>query len=77
MGVHFEPADSEWYKVRFTGDSGTIYHDELQFDGNKREGAAAPSGTEFIFNADSRISCSAKSVTGGNNVQVWIEIQEI
>ena len=77
VGTHLEPAASEWYKVRFTGDSGAIYHDEIMFDGTKREGIAAPSGTEFIFNADSRISCSAKSETGTNNVQVWVEIQEI
>jgi len=77
VGAHFEPSTAEWYKARFSGDSGTTHYDEIQFDGTKREGAAAPSGTEYIFNADTRISCSAKDVSGGDNVKVWLEIQEI
>jgi len=77
VGTHFEPSANEWYKVRFTNTAAAPYYDEIQFDGTKREGSAAPSGTEFIFNADTRISCSAKSESGGNNTKVWIEIQEI
>ena len=34
-------------------------------------------GTEFIFNKGTRISASAKDVTGGDNEKVWLEIQEI
>ena len=39
--------------------------------------AAAPSGTEFIFDKGTRISAKARDVNGGDNVKVWIEIQEI
>ena len=79
VGVTFAPSASpaEWYMVRFSADSGSTWYDTLMFLGDKREGIAAPSGTEFIFNADTRISCSAKSVSGGNNVNVWLEIQEL
>ena len=79
VGVNFGPdaTPAEWYTVRFTDSGGAPYYDVLMFHGDKREGAAAPSGTEYIFNADTRISCSARSVTGGNNVDVWLEIQEI
>jgi len=77
VGTNFEPAANEWYAVRFTQAAGPPYYDEVMFDGTKREGLAAPSGTEHIFNADTRISCSGCSETGGNNVNIWVEIQEI
>jgi len=77
VGVHIEPSAGEWYQLRFSADAGGTFYDILQFDATKREGIAAPSGTEFIFNEGTRISASVKSVTGGNNVKVWIEIQEI
>ncbi len=77
VGVSVEPSTSEWYKLRLSDDSGTSFFDEIQFDGTKRQGEAAPSGTEHIFNKGTRISGSAKDVSGGDNVKVWLEIQEI
>ena len=77
VGVHFDPATTEWYQVRFSADSGTTFYDILQFDATKREGVAAPSGTEFIFNAGTRISASARDVSGADIVKIWLEIQEI
>ena len=79
VGVNFEPdaAPAEWYQVRFSDDSGVTFYDVLMFQGVKREGIAAPSGTEHIFNAGTRISASARDVSGGDNVLVWVEIQEI
>ncbi len=79
VGVTFAPdaSPAEWYMVRFSDDSGASFYDVMMFKGDKREGIAAPSGTEHIFNAGTRISCSAKSESGGNNVNVWPEIQEI
>ncbi|MBA7659452.1 hypothetical protein ES703_67432 [subsurface metagenome] len=77
VGVHVEPSANEWYTVRFSADSGVTFYDKLLFDGTKREGMAAPSGTEYILNKGTRISASARSETGGNNVKVWIEVQEI
>ncbi len=79
VGVHFEPdaSPAEWYMVRFSDDSGATFYDILMFSGDKREGIAAPVGTEHIFNRGTRISCSAKSVSGNNDVKVWVEVQEI
>ncbi len=77
VGTHLEPSTSEWYRLRLSDDSGATFFDVLQFDATKREGVAAPSGTEHIFNAGTRISGSAKDVSGGDNVKVWLEVQEI
>ncbi len=77
VGVHVEPSTSEWYRLRLSDDSGSTFFDVLQFDGTKREGINPPSGTEHIFNKGTRISGSSKDVSGGDNVKVWIEIQEI
>lgn len=79
VGVSVEPSSvaAEWYQLRFSADSGATFYDVVQFYGVKREGSGAPSGTEFIFNKGTRISASARDVTGGDNVKVWVEIQEI
>ncbi len=77
VGTHMEPSTSELYQLRFSDDAGTTFFDILQFDGTKREGSAAPSGTEHIFNAGTRISASARDVSGGDNVKVWLEVQEV
>ncbi len=78
VAVHMDPSVNQWSRVRLTGDAGTIYHDDLMFDGNRREGTAAPSGTEFIFNADTKIEGMAKVAGGGpDNIDIWLEIQEI
>jgi len=77
IGISLEPSANEWMQLRLSSDSGTTFFDILQFDTTKREGIAAPSGTEYIFNAGTRISASLRSITGGNNVRVWLELQEI
>ncbi len=77
VGVTVEPSTSEWYKLRLSDDSGASFFDEIQFAGTKRQGEAAPSGTEHIFNKGTRISGSAKDISGGDNVKVWLEIQEV
>jgi len=77
VGYNFAPSANEWYNIRFSADSGSTWFDDVLVDGNKHLGINAPSGTEFIFNKGTRISASAKSVTGGNNVKVWLNIQEI
>lgn len=77
VAVHVEPTANEWHELRFSVDSGAIYYDRVLFKGQKREGVAAPSGTEFIFNARVELYCQMRSETGGNDCQVWIEIQKI
>lgn len=77
IGVSVDPATSEWYQVRFSANNGVSWYDVIQFDATKREGIAAPPGTEFIFNTGTRISCSAKDVSGVDIVNIWLEIQRI
>ncbi len=77
VGVSVEPSTSEWYKLRLSDDNGASFFDEIQFDGTKRQGEAASSGTEHIFNTGTRISGSAKDVSGGANVKVWLEVAEV
>ena len=77
VGVTFEVTVNEWHMVRFSADAGASYFDTILFDGNKREGTAAPSGTEYIFNAGTEVYCEAKNESGGDAVQIWVEIQKI
>ena len=77
VGVHVEPTANEWHELRFSGNAGVTYYDRILFEGNKREAFAAPSGTEFIFNTGTELYCQMRSESGGNNCQVWIEIQKI
>ena len=77
VGVTLEPSVSEWFRIRFSADSGSTFYDDILFDANKHEGSVFPSGTEFIFNKGTRISASAQSLSGGDNTKVWIEVQAI
>lgn len=78
VGVVFDPTDSQWSRVRFTGDAGSIYYDDIMFDASRQAGSNAPSGTEFIFNADTKIEAAAKVISAGpDDIKVWLAIQEI
>lgn len=78
VAVYMDPDVAQWYRIRFTTAGGAPYYDDIMVNAAKREGVAAPSGTEYIFNKGTRISASTKAATGGNDtVQVWIELQEI
>ena len=72
-----DAAPLEWYQVRFSDDSGSSFFEIVQFISDRKEGAAAPSGTEHIFNKGTRISASARDATGGDNVAIWLSIQEV
>ncbi len=78
IGVHMAPGTNEWYRLQFTADDGATYYDDLQFDVKRREGIAAPSGTEYIFNKGTVIKARSKSESAGvDNLNVWLEIQAI
>lgn len=81
VAVNAEADAAEKFRVRFSADSGVSHYDDIFVEGEinavKREVLAAPSGTEEIFNKGTRISASAKSESGGNNVVVWLELQEL
>jgi len=77
IGTHVDVGTSEWYRLQLTDDD-TTYFDDLMFDANKREGSAAPSGTEHIFNKGSVIKGRSKSESAGvDGLDVWLEIQMI
>jgi len=78
VGTIVDPVAAEMYRVRLF--DGTTYFDDLWAEGGNpaaKTSSQAPSGTEFIFNKGVAISASAKSVTGGNNIQVSLKIQII
>jgi len=78
VGYIFDPDVSQWSRMRFTGDGGTTYFDDTMFDGQKNLGTKALAGTEFVFNADTKIEAVAKVIGAGpDNIQVWLEVQEI
>ena len=78
VGTHIFPSSSEFYRLRYTADDGATWFDDLMFDTTKREGMAALSGTEFIFNAGTVIKAVSKSASAGVDLlQVWLEIQDV
>jgi len=77
VATHCEPNANRIYQVRFSSDSGSTFYDQLQMSDSRRESVAAPSGTEYIFNAGTRISASVRDENGGGDVNIWIEVQEI
>ena len=73
-----QPNISQWYRVRFSDDSGSTFFDDIMVDASRLQGNIAPSGTEYIFNKGTRISASTKAESGGEDtIAVWLEIQEI
>jgi len=77
VGIHMAPSAAGTFRLRLTATGAAPYFDEMQTTVANREASAAPSGTEFIHNAATRISGSSKSDTGNDDIETWIEIQEI
>lgn len=81
VATQIEADASEKFRIQFTVDGGATYYDDIQVEGSanavKRESTASPSGTEYIFNVGSGVSARVKSESGGDNVIIWIERQEI
>jgi len=81
-GVSLEAGTSEKYRLRLTADGGSTYFSDFQFEGvalgSNTSALSFPSGTEFIFNKGTQIKASSKSESGGvDNLNIWLEIQEI
>ena len=72
---------AEKFRVRLSHDAGSTWFDDISIEGEvnaqKREGSVAPTATDHIFNKGTQIVAASKCESGGNNVVVWIEIQEI
>ena len=78
IGYNFVPVITQNHLIRFSADSGTTWFNEIHVAGTRNQGTSAPSGTEFIFNVGTRISCSIMAESGGSDqVTVWLKLQEI
>lgn len=81
IGIAVEADANEKFRIRLSSDSGSSYFADTQIEGQvaavQRQSISLPSGTEEIFNYNTRISGSAKSETGTNTATVWLQIQEI
>lgn len=77
VGCSVDPSFAEKFKVRFSADSGGTFFSEILTETSKNQASSAAKGTDFIFNKGTRISASAMCESGGNNIKVWLEIQEI
>ena len=73
-----EPQIAQWYHLRLSSDSGVTFFDRFMVSTARATGAFAPAGTEYIFNAGTRISGSIKAESAGSDtMQVWLKIQEV
>jgi len=78
VGVIFAPAVSQWSRVRITADSATTFSNEYMFDASRKAGNSAPAGTDFIYNANTKIEAQTKVVgTGPDAIPLWFKIQGI
>ena len=74
----FNPTVSQWTRIKITSDAGSSYTNEYMFDANRRAGNAAASGTDFIYNAGTKVEATTKVVGAGpDNLAVWFKVQEI
>jgi len=65
-------------RVRFSsGAAGTNYFAEELASTKKNKATGAGDATDFIFNANTRISASAYGGSAGKTIKVWLEVQEI
>jgi len=77
IGYTLQPSADENMRIRFSADSGTTHFAENLASTKKNKATGAGDATDFIFNANARISASAYGGTAGKTIKVWLEIQEI
>jgi len=77
LGYRFEPSEEKKFMIRFSANAGAPYFDMALIEVKKNKAQGASEGTDFIFNAGTRISASAGCEVAGKSVQIWLEIQEI
>ena len=74
----FNPATDQWSRVRITGTGAAPFTNEYLFDAKRKAGNAASSGTDFIYNTDTKIEAQTKVVSAGpDNMGVWFKVQEL
>ena len=78
LAILFEPSVGEIFGVRLSDDNGVTYFFESLMEAKFANQLDRYVMTlERIFNAHTRIWCSVKSETGGDDMNIWIEILEL
>jgi len=77
IGYTLQPSADENMRVRFSANSGATHFAEQLSATKKNKATGAGDATDFLFNANTRISASAYGGTAGKTIKVWLEIQEI
>ena len=77
LGYKFEPSEEKKFIIRFSADSEVTFFNMAMTDVKKDKANGISAGTDFVFNAGTRISCSAGCEEAGKNIQIWLDIQEI
>jgi len=78
VAVIVAPAIAQLHELRISSDSGSTFDNHLMVEATRGVATPSPSGTEYIYNAGTRISCSMKAASGGSDeAKVWLKIQEI
>lgn len=73
-----QPVIAQLHELRISSDSGSTFDNHLMIESARGVATPSPSGTEFIYNVGTRISCSMKAASAGSDeMQVWLKIQEI
>jgi len=76
IGYYLEPEADENTLIRLSADAGTSHFTEAIFAAKKGKATGSGIATDFIFNANTRISGSVYPKTNGKYVRIWLEIQE-
>jgi len=81
LAVYLNLSAGEIYSIRLSSDSGSSHYNAMLVEGSAQSFTRLTTEfldySDFVFNRGTRISASAKSESGGNNVKVWLNVQEI
>jgi len=81
FSLHVEADTGEKYRIRLSADSGTSFFFDSVVEGVANETVRLPlnrnPNCDYLFNQGIRISGSIKSETGGNDLNVWLGLEEI
>lgn len=77
VGYLFETLTTEMYQIRFSADGGTNWFTVIQMFASKQAGTAIGQSSDYVFNKGTQIVASSRDRSGGDSVNVWVEIQEI
>lgn len=77
VAYQVQPSHEENMLLRLSADSGSTYFVKSIFATKKNKAGGYGAGSDFIFNAGTRISGSLWTAADDRDVDIWLEIQEI